>query len=64
MLGEGFKTLPIEFRHTAEIAKLPPIHQDPFDRLLIAQARVEGLQLLSIDTRILSYPVRAIDVST
>jgi PIN domain nuclease of toxin-antitoxin system len=43
---QGFTMLPITLAHAAEIASLPPIHRDPFDRMLVAQARVENLQLL------------------
>jgi PIN domain nuclease of toxin-antitoxin system len=41
--------LPITFAHTTEVFTLPPIHRDPFDRMLVAQARVENLQLLTSD---------------
>jgi PIN domain nuclease of toxin-antitoxin system len=57
---EGFTPLPISFTHTAEILSLPPIHKDPFDRMLVAQARVEALQLLTSDKRLLQYPVHVI----
>jgi len=48
---------PLLFRpdHIAEIYNLPPIHQDPFDRALIAQAIVEGLTLVTTDTEIPKY---------
>lgn len=58
---EGFVPLPIDFHHTAELGRLPPIHQDPFDRLLISQARFEQLQILTVDKAILKYPVNALD---
>ena len=47
--------LPVRSRHVAEIWKLAPIHQDLFDRALIAQARVEGLALLTTDAVIRQY---------
>ena len=53
---EGFVTLPISFTHTLETQALPPIHHDPFDRMLVAQARVEALHLLTADLRVLQYP--------
>jgi PIN domain nuclease of toxin-antitoxin system len=58
--GQGFELLPITFAHAAEVLRLPPIHRDPFDRMLIAQARVENLHLLTADSRLLAYPVEAI----
>lgn len=45
----GFNHLPIVGDHAAEVVKLPPIHKDPFDRLLVAQARVEPMILLTDD---------------
>src|SRR5262245_23955150 len=45
VLDSGFDRLLIGFRHAEELATLPPHHRDPFDRMLIAQARVEGLTL-------------------
>jgi PIN domain nuclease of toxin-antitoxin system len=47
--------LPVTGFHAALAAHLPPIHQDPFDRLLIAQARAEGFYLLTADQRIAQY---------
>lgn len=49
--------LPISLKHIVGLAKLPPIHKDPFDRMLIAQTLVEGLTLLSRDAEIGKYPV-------
>jgi PIN domain nuclease of toxin-antitoxin system len=57
---EGFTQLPISFAHAEEILSLPPIYKDPFDRMLVAQARVEALQLLTSDQRLLQYPVHII----
>ena len=50
--------LPIELSHTFEVARLPFHHRDPFDRLLIAQALVENLPIISVDTVFDSYPVQ------
>lgn len=55
VLEEGFTPLPIEIRHVDELARLPPHHPDPFDRLLVAQARCEGMTLVSDDPEIHSY---------
>ncbi|MBI1765873.1 MAG: type II toxin-antitoxin system VapC family toxin [Acidobacteria bacterium] len=54
----GFLILPIELRHTAALTNLPYHHRDPFDRLLVAQAMVEGLSLVSIDAVLDAYPIQ------
>lgn len=54
----GFLILPIEVRHTAALTNLPYHHRDPFDRLLVAQAMVEGLSLVSIDSVLDAYPIQ------
>ena len=53
-----FRELPITRHHLADLASLPLEHRDPFDRLLIAQARVENLTLVSSDSEIAKYEVR------
>jgi PIN domain nuclease of toxin-antitoxin system len=52
-----FELLPVEAAHVFETLKLPVHHRDPFDRLLIAQARAETLTLLSADAQLRAYPV-------
>ena len=52
--------LPIEMLHCAELTKLPFYHRDPFDRMLIAQAMVEDMQLLSRDSRLSDYEITRI----
>ena len=52
--------LPIGLPHVLRLAELPPLHRDPFDRLLIAQAQVEGLPVLTADRAIKKYSVRTI----
>jgi PIN domain nuclease of toxin-antitoxin system len=52
-----FSLLPVEIRHTEAVASLPHLHRDPFDRMLIAQAQVEGLTLVTSDREIRRYPV-------
>ncbi len=52
---EGFTPLPVCLAHTDGLAALPLLHRDPFDRLLIAQARVEGVPLVSRDPAIQAY---------
>lgn len=56
-LEAGALILPVFDRHVIETAELPPVHQDPFDRLLIAQARVEGLMAVSADAHWHRYEV-------
>jgi PIN domain nuclease of toxin-antitoxin system len=52
----GFEPLPIACAHAEATALLPPLHRDPFDRLLVAQARTEGLTLVTSDPLIRAYP--------
>ncbi len=56
----GFRVLAIQERHVFALSELPEIHADPFDRILVAQALVEGLDLVTGDETIRSYPVRTI----
>jgi PIN domain nuclease of toxin-antitoxin system len=56
MLENGYEELPVLAQHVLLIEALAPIHQDPFDRLLIAQATVEGITLLTVDATIARYP--------
>ena len=51
----GFKELPIHAYHTTWLKKLAPHHRDPFDRMLIAQAMAEPLQLLTADAQLTPY---------
>lgn len=60
---EGFLELPIGCAHAIESAALPWHHRDPFDRLLIAQARLEDLELVARDDEIDRYEVRVLDAS-
>jgi PIN domain nuclease of toxin-antitoxin system len=52
----GIGRLPVAFEHAEATAELPPLHRDPFDRLLVAQARIEGLTLVTRDPLIRTYP--------
>lgn len=56
----GLRALPIEVRHALHVYTLPRIHRDPFDRLLIAQAQLEGLPILTSDANIARYDVEVI----
>lgn len=58
MLGPcRFRELPLKIAHAAALRDLPPVHKDPFDRLLAAQAKVEGMTLVSRDTVLSGYGV-------
>lgn len=57
---EGFSKLPISLFHAQQAGALPEIHRDPFDRMLIAQAQAEGLELITADTVIPRYGVRVV----
>jgi PIN domain nuclease of toxin-antitoxin system len=57
----GFLELPVTFRHAERVAGLPAHHRDPFDRLLIAQAGVEGLTLVTRDPVFGRYDVERIE---
>jgi PIN domain nuclease of toxin-antitoxin system len=56
VLRAGYIELPVFGPHAVAVAGLPPIHKDPFDRLLIAQSQVEGIILLTADPVIARYP--------
>jgi PIN domain nuclease of toxin-antitoxin system len=56
LLDNGYGELPILSDHVVAIESLPSIHKDPFDRLLVAQATVEGITLLTVDTVVGQYP--------
>jgi PIN domain nuclease of toxin-antitoxin system len=56
LLGGGWQELPIEASHALAVSQLPPLHRDPFDRLLLAQAQVDGLLLLTADSQLSLYP--------
>ncbi len=56
----GFQPLDVTMAHALAVWGLPLYHDDPFDRLLIAQAQVEGLTLVTVDERIAKYPVHSL----
>lgn len=58
--ASGFERLAITFEHADEAAALPPYHGDPFDRMLVAQARVEWLTLVSHDQALKPYEVKVL----
>ena len=60
LVRDRIQPLPIEHRHVVEVAGLPDHHNDPFDRLLVVQARVEKLALVTVDPRLEPYDVELI----
>lgn len=56
----GYQELPLRWAHAREAARLPLLHRDPFDRMLIAQARIEGLTLATADRNIRRYDVATV----
>lgn len=56
LLDGGWQELTIEAHHALAVATLPPLHRDPFDRLLLAQATADGLLLITADQQLALYP--------
>jgi PIN domain nuclease of toxin-antitoxin system len=55
-----FESLPIQMTHALQVFNLPALHQDPFDRILIAQSQVEKMPIITVDNKIIQYPVDVI----
>lgn len=55
LLANGYVECAIEGPHALHVASLPLIHRDPFDRMLVAQAAVEGMQLITADEKVAAY---------
>ena len=58
---EQFVDLPVTVVHAHALADLPPLHRDPFDRMLVAQAKVEGMAVVTRDPTIRAYGVRVVE---
>ena len=56
LLEAGWRELPVEAHHALAVGQLPPLHRDPFDRLLLAQAQADGLLLITADRQLAQYP--------
>lgn len=56
LLDNGYVELPITSQHAVNLDTLPPLHKDPFDRLLVAQAVTEGITLITADAELARYP--------
>jgi PIN domain nuclease of toxin-antitoxin system len=60
MRAIGAEALPIEHPHALAVASLPPLHRDPFDRLLVAQATIAGVAILTADPAVAQYPAETL----
>lgn len=56
----GFKELPIRAFHAQQAGNLPAHHNDPFDRIMVAQAQIEGLELMTQDAKLPAYGIKLI----
>ncbi len=63
LVTHGYTELPVTAEHALKVETLPMLHKDPFDRLLLAQARAEGMLLLTIDASVLQYQESTLAVS-
>ncbi len=60
MAEQGLTALPVHHAHAAAVAELPLHHRDPFDRLLVAQAAVEGVPFVTADTQLAGYGIECL----
>ncbi len=58
---EGFTKLPVSLFHGEKAGDLPEIHRDPFDRMLVAQAQAEGLEIVTADSGISKHGIKLVD---
>lgn len=56
LLEHGYTELPVSGAHATAVSRLPKIHKDPFDRILVAQAQLEEITLLTVDAVVARYP--------
>lgn len=56
LVDNDYEELPVTSEHAVSVEGLPPLHKDPFDRILVAQATVEGFTLLTSDAQVAQYP--------
>ncbi len=63
LLNDGFLPLPVDIAHSDLVRALPPLHRDPFDRMLIAQALAEGLTVVTADAGLAAYEVGVLDAT-
>lgn len=63
LADSGFLPLPVETAHAEDVRRLPPLHRDPFDRMLVAQSRMEGLTLVTADRQLAAYGIAVLDAT-
>jgi PIN domain nuclease of toxin-antitoxin system len=56
LLENGYEELPVRSIHVVAVGELPSLHRDPFDRLLVAQAQIESVTLMTADEAVAAYP--------
>lgn len=61
--NSGFLALPVEIAHADDVRRLPSLHTDPFDRLLVSQARTEGLTLVTAHRQLAAYGIPLLDAT-
>lgn len=57
IIGNKFELLQIDLPHVLQVANLPDLHRDPFDRIIIAQSQITGMPILTVDRLILQYDI-------
>ena len=57
LMDNGYQELQVTGAHALAVESLPPLHKDPFDRMLLAQAQVEAMTLVTVDIIVAKYPV-------
>ena len=60
LLEKRFAELELRFEHVRQLSTLPDLHRDPFDRMLVAQARAEDLTIVTADEQVRAYPVKSL----
>jgi len=63
LADSGFLPLAVDIAHAQGVQRLPPLHRDPFDRMLVAQARIEGLTLVTADRQLGAYGIPVMDAT-
>ena len=61
IVDSGFELMPIDYEHAWQVKDLPPHHRDPFDRLLVTQAKVERLTLVTRDSWLNAYNISILE---
>ncbi len=64
VVEQGFTWLPIKLAHVNKVNDLPDHHGDPFDRIMIAQAQIDGLRIVTVDRRFGDYDISRLDART